>query len=120
MKRSFILLLFASLLFGCSHTANCATCHQPDGYGVPNMQPALVDDDIVAGDPTQIIRVVVQGPVAVLPPGRPAYGNTMPSFTQLTDEQIADVLTYIRHEYGHNASVIDAQDVRTVRSQFGY
>jgi mono/diheme cytochrome c family protein len=139
MKRFFFFLPLASLLCGCTqtpdvpavaspevlaaghqvYTANCETCHQPDGYGVPNMQPALVDDDIVAGDPTQIIRVVLQGPATVLPAGRPTYANVMPAFKQLTDEQIADVLTYIRHDYGHGASPIAVDQVHTVRAQFG-
>ena len=139
MKQLLVLLPFVVLMVGCSqspeapavdpakvladgqkvYTTNCETCHQPDGYGVPNMQPALVDDDIVAGDTTQLIRVVLQGPAKVLPAGRPTYANVMPSFNQLTDEQIADVLTYIRHEYGHDASPVDAQQVKTVRSQFG-
>jgi len=138
MKRSISLLSFAVLISGCTQTpdapavaspqvlaagqqvyhTNCETCHQPDGYGVPDMQPALVDDDIVAGDPTQIIRVVLQGPANVLPAGRPTYSNVMPRFNQLTDEQVADVLTYIRHEYGHDASPIGVDQVKTVRSQF--
>jgi mono/diheme cytochrome c family protein len=139
MKRLFILLPFAFLLFACTptpeapkeaspetlasglkvYTDNCATCHQVDGTGVATMQPALVNDDIVAGDPTQLIRVVLQGPAAVLPPGRPKYSNTMPPFRQLTDQQIADALTYIRHDYGHQASVIDAPQVQTIRAEFG-
>jgi mono/diheme cytochrome c family protein len=139
MKRFLILLPLASLFFGCTpgpqtpkeaspqvlasglqvYTTNCATCHQVDGSGVPNIQPALIDDDIVAGDPTQLIRVVLQGPTAVLSPDRPRYSNKMPSFNRLTDQQIADVLTYIRHDYGHEASVINLQQVQTVRAQFG-
>jgi mono/diheme cytochrome c family protein len=142
MKRFFVFLPLASFLLGCNqapvappapeeaapqvlaagqavYNTSCTTCHQPDGYGVPNMQPALVDDDIVAGDPTQVIRVVLQGPAKVLPSGRPSYANVMPAFNQLTDEQIADVLSFIRHEYGHDASPISADEVKTVRSQFG-
>lgn len=139
MKRLFLLLPFASLLFGCTqapeapqeaspqviasglkvYTANCATCHQGDGYGVTNMQPALVDDDIVAGDPALLIRAVLKGPATVLPPGRPRYSNAMPPFNRLTDQQIADVLTYIRHDFGHQASVIEARQVQTIRTQFG-
>jgi mono/diheme cytochrome c family protein len=139
MKRFIVLLPFASLLFGCTptpeapkeaspevlasglqvYTANCATCHQVDGSGVATLQPALVNDDIVAGDPTQLIRVVLKGPAAVLPPGRPRYYNTMPPFNRLTDQQIADVLTYIRHDYGQQASPIDVQQVQATRAEFG-
>lgn len=139
MKRLLVFLPFVSLLFGCTqtpeapkgaspevlasglqvYTANCAACHQVDGSGVPNIQPALIDDDIVAGDPIQLIRVVLKGPATVLPPGRPTYSNTMPPFSRLTDQQIADVLTYIRHDFGAQASPIEVQQVQTIRTQSG-
>src|SRR5262245_58236479 len=46
----------------------CATCHMPDGSGVPGLQPALVDSPVVAGDPRTLIRVVMHGPAKALPP----------------------------------------------------
>jgi mono/diheme cytochrome c family protein len=139
MKRVFVWLPVACLLAGCSqapetspetsaqtleaghkvYTANCAACHQVDGYGVENMQPALVNDDIVAGDPQVLVRVLLKGPAAVLPAGRPHYSNTMPQFSHLTDEQIANVLTFIRHDYGNQASPIDTQQVQIIRAQSG-
>ena len=139
MKRFFVFLPFTGLLLCCSqapdapketstqaltagvqvYTANCAACHQVDGSGVPNIQPALIDDDIVAGDPNLLIRAVLNGPAKVLPPGRPTYSNAMPAFSRLTDQQIADVLTYIRHDFGEQASAIDAQQVQVIRTQSG-
>ena len=139
MKRFFLFLPFAGCLLGCTsapetpkevspqvlasglqvYTVNCASCHQVDGYGVSNMQPALVDDPVVAGDPQMLIRVVLKGPAAVLPSDRPHYSNIMPAFDRLTDQQIADLLTYIRHDYGHQTAIIEARQVGAVRSQFG-
>jgi mono/diheme cytochrome c family protein len=101
------------------YTANCAACHQVDGSGVPNIQPALTDDDIVKGDTTVLVRAVLQGPDAVLPHDRPTYSNKMPPFSRLTDQQIADVLTYIRHDFCHQTSTISAQQVQTVRTRLG-
>jgi mono/diheme cytochrome c family protein len=139
MKRIVLILPFVLPLLGCSpgpgtveqpedsqqvlasglqvYTGNCAACHQVDGSGVQSFNPALVDDAIVAGDPKQLVNLVLKGPATVLPPGRPHYSSNMPPFARLTDQQIADVLTYIRHEYGHQASAIDAQLVQTLRSQ---
>ncbi|HEY0256221.1 MAG TPA: cytochrome c [Candidatus Methylacidiphilales bacterium] len=139
MNRFFACLPFVCFLCGCTptpeapkenlpeilaaglkvYTANCATCHQTDGYGVSNMLPALVDNAVVAGDPVVLVRLVLKGPAAVLPADRPHYSNTMPPFNRLTDEQIADVLTYIRHDYGHEAPPIDVHQVQTIRAQFG-
>jgi mono/diheme cytochrome c family protein len=139
MKHIFVCVAAALLLWGCSqapeapvaatpqtleagrqvYTANCAACHQADGNGVPNMQPALVDDPVVQGDTTQLIRVVLQGPAAVLPEDRPHYSNMMPPFSRLSDQQIADLLTYLRHDFGHQASPVGVDQVQTIRAQFG-
>ena len=96
---------------------SCGVCHMTDGSGVPGMQPALDGDPLVAGDPAQLIRVLLQGPAKVLPDNRPAFSNTMPPFSQLSDQQIADLLTYVRQQYGGNASEIEASQVAIVRSQ---
>ena len=141
MKRLYLTLLLVLPVTGCSpgpgtaeqsedsqqvlasgfqvYTGNCAVCHQVDGSGVQSFNPALADDDIVAGDPQRLVNLLLKGPAVVLPPGRPHYSSNMPPFARLTDQQIADVLTYIRHEYGHKASPIDAQLVQTLRSQAG-
>ena len=97
------------------YAAACATCHMVDGSGVANLQPALRDNPVVAGDPTQLIRIVLEGPAKVLPANRTHYSNTMPPMSQLKDDQIARVLTYIRQEYGGKASEIRPDQVATVR-----
>jgi mono/diheme cytochrome c family protein len=97
------------------YLGSCAACHMPDGTGVPGMQPALDGDPVVAGDPTQLIRVVLLGPNKALPENRPVFSNTMPPFSQLSDQQIADVLTYIRQQYGDNASEIEPSQVAALR-----
>jgi mono/diheme cytochrome c family protein len=101
------------------YTANCATCHQVDGSGVSNMQPALLKDDVVNGDVDQLIRVVLKGPAAVLPAGRPRYSNVMPGFSRLNDQQIADLLTYVRTTFGPQATLVQASQVAAQRSALG-
>ncbi len=93
----------------------CATCHMADGSGAGQMQPALKNDAIIKGDPTQLIRVLLQGPAAVLPADRPKFGNVMPAFSILTNEQIADVLTYVRQNFGGGASKVTPAQVATQR-----
>ena len=73
----------------------------------------------MAGDPEMLIRVVLQGPAAVLPEDRPHYTNMMPPFSRLTDQQISDLLSYLRHDFGHQASPVGVEQVQTVRAQFG-
>jgi mono/diheme cytochrome c family protein len=96
---------------------SCAVCHMTDGSGVPGMQPALDGDPVVGGDPGQLIRLILQGPAKVLPADRPIFSSTMPAFDQLSDQQIADLLTYLREQYGGKASVIKPEQVAVERGK---
>lgn len=93
----------------------CAACHMADGSGAAQMQPALVGSAVVKGDATQMIRVVLKSPAAVLPADRPKYGNVMPAFSMLTDEQIANVVTYIRQRFGSGADAVTPVQVAAQR-----
>jgi glucose/arabinose dehydrogenase len=96
----------------------CAICHMPDGSGVSSMQPALVGDAIVAGDPSVLIKLILKGPAAVLPPDRPHYSNVMPAFAQvLSDHDIADVATFLRRTAGGGASAVTPDQIATLRNQ---
>lgn len=95
----------------------CAPCHMPDGSGAGQLQPALAGDAVVRGDVTQLISVVLRGPAAVLPADRPKYSNIMPAFDLLKDDQIADLLTYLRQDFGKGASAVTAAQVAAVRAK---
>jgi mono/diheme cytochrome c family protein len=93
----------------------CAVCHMADGKGVSGLQPPLLGSAVVKGDPDQLIRVLLRGPAAVLPANRVKYGNIMPAFSSLTDEQVATLLTYLRQDYGNNAPAIAVSAVTALR-----
>ena len=94
----------------------CAVCHQPDGSGAPNLQPALRDDPVVAGDSARLIRILLRGPAAVLPPGRPHYQNVMPAMAGLPDRDLANVLTFVRKAFGHGAPPVTVAEVAAQRA----
>lgn len=98
------------------YAQHCATCHMADGTGVPSLQPSLVDSAVVRGDERLLIRVVLLGPAAVLPPDREHYSNTMPGFAALADPEIAALLTYVRREFGGGAPPVAAESVAAVRA----
>ena len=79
----------------------CLTCHQADGGGVPRMNPPLINTSYVTGDKTKLIKWVLQGSVEKVPIDGKSYSNNMPPQKNLTDQQIADVLTYIRSSFGN-------------------
>jgi mono/diheme cytochrome c family protein len=82
------------------YVRHCITCHMPDGSGVPSLQPALLDNKIVTGEPGGLIRTVLHGP-----------GPSHAFAPVLSDAEAGDLLTYIRQAFGSNASSVQAKDV---------
>ena len=96
----------------------CAVCHMVDGSGVPNMQPAIDGGNkVVMGDPDRLIALMLKGAEGVLPANRERYANQMPAFDTLTDEEIAEVLSYIRGSFGNKAAAITPKQVAAVRAK---
>ena len=95
---------------------NCLTCHQSNGSGVPNLNPPLRGTDWVLGDKTRLINVVLKGLQGQEIEGD-MYDNAMPAHDFLKDDQIADVLTFIRSNFGNKADAITADEVKTVRGK---
>lgn len=94
---------------------HCLTCHQPDGSGAPPMNPPLVSTSFVLGDPVALVPIVLNGMKGVEVDGV-RYKNVMPGFDFLTDQEVADVLTYIRNSFGNNAGEVTPQFVNATRS----
>jgi mono/diheme cytochrome c family protein len=94
----------------------CLTCHQADGYGVPGLNPPIVKTEWVLGDKTRLITVLLKGLNIPLNINGQTYRNPMPSHDFLTDTEIANVLTYIRSNFGNKANAVTAAEVKTVRA----
>ncbi|MBL9134685.1 MAG: cytochrome c [Verrucomicrobiales bacterium] len=102
--------------------AGCVACHQPNGSGNPaNGCPPLAKSDwVLAEGPARLIRIVLhgaQGPITVN--GKPWNGNMTPFGPVLNDDQIANVLTFIRQspEWGNNAGEVTPEMVKAVREK---
>lgn len=98
------------------YTLYCLTCHQADGGGVPNMNPPLTKTSYVLGDKNKIIQIVLKGFNENVEINGDTYTNVMPPQANLTDQEVADVLTYVRNNFGNKAAPIKAADVKKVRS----
>jgi mono/diheme cytochrome c family protein len=96
----------------------CSACHALDGRGVPQLFPALAGSPLVhAENPLSLIRIVLRGARSVATPAEPTAPG-MPSYAwQLTDQQVASVLTYIRNSWGSAAPAVDASDVAKARDE---
>ena len=95
---------------------SCASCHQADGSGVPNLQPSLIGDPVIGEEsPKTLIEVILKGPAAVLPPNRPHYGNLMTPFDSLSDREVASLVTFLRKAFGKPGAAVKAADVAAER-----
>ena len=98
----------------------CFACHQPTGTGLPNMFPPLAGSDwLSAPKPDRIIRIVlhgITGPITIngKPFSTPAP-MMPPQGAALSDQQIADVLTFVRSSWGNNASAVTPDQVKAIR-----
>ena len=94
----------------------CLSCHQADGGGVPNMSPPLIKTSFVLGDKEKLIGIVLNG-LKNVDINDETYSNPMPALGPvLKDQEIADVLTYVRNSFGNKASTVTAAEVKTVRN----
>ncbi|MES2274821.1 MAG: cytochrome c [Bacteroidota bacterium] len=98
------------------YTLYCLTCHQADGGGVPNMNPPLINTTYVLGDKNKIIQIVLKGFNENVEINGDTYTNVMPAQVSLTDQEVADVLTYVRNSFTNKASAISAAEVKKVRA----
>jgi mono/diheme cytochrome c family protein len=98
------------------YARNCLACHQADGYGVPNMQPAITDGTWVKGEVQPLALFVLTGGFNSAERKDSASHNVMPAFRQLPDQELAAILTFIRQKFGGGASAVTAADVAAARA----
>ena len=96
----------------------CAGCHMRDGGGIAGVFPALAGSSAIqASHADTVLRVVLQGQRIVTTPGKPT-GIAMPAFAwKLDDQEVADVVSYIRNAWGNRASMVSGKDVAQARSK---
>ena len=94
----------------------CAGCHMQNGEGIAHVFPAIKGNTgAQAQDPTSLARLVLQGAHSAKTPAKPE-GFAMPAFGwKLSNEDIADVLTYIRASWGNQAEPVKASKIADVR-----
>jgi mono/diheme cytochrome c family protein len=86
-------------------TTNCQACHQAAGTGIKGAFPALAGDPFVTGEPSVLTARVLTGKG-----GMPAFGP------QLSDAEIAAVLSYIRSAWGNHAGAVTPAQVSAARA----
>lgn len=95
---------------------NCAACHRTDGHGYTRVFPALAGNPVLqTADATSLINIVLNG--GTLPATHTAPSTfTMPAFAwRLSDQEVADVVSFVRGSWGNKGAPVKASDVANVR-----
>jgi mono/diheme cytochrome c family protein len=97
--------------------STCAVCHQATGKGLPGAFPPLAQSSWVEGRDTTLVRIVLHGVQGALTVNGTTYNSAMPAFGgQLSDAQIAAVLTYIRSQWGNKTPAVSPTVVSAQRA----
>jgi nitrite reductase (NO-forming) len=98
------------------YAKTCATCHQANGQGLANAIPPLAKNSFETGDPKKVIATVLHGLNGKVTVNGKTYDGTMPAWKgQLSNAEIAAVITYVRTSWGNKASKVSEKDVAAVK-----
>lgn len=94
----------------------CIACHEADGSGAPRIYPPLPGNaNLQSADPSSTLRVILDGAETVTTLRAP-NGGSMPAYAvKMSDQQIADVTTFIRNSWGNAAPAVTATQVAKAR-----
>ncbi|MBS1669606.1 MAG: PQQ-dependent sugar dehydrogenase [Bacteroidetes bacterium] len=97
-----------------TYTKYCAICHQANGLGNDRFPP-LSGSEWVNGNKDSLINIVLLGLKGTVQVKGKTYDNNMPRLNMLTDEEIAEALTYIRQNFQNTSSTVSSDDVSKAR-----
>lgn len=95
------------------YDAICVACHQPTAQGVPSVFPPLAKSDYLMADKQRSIRIVAKGLTGKITVNGKDFDSAMPP-PGLKPEQIADVLTYVRNNFGNSGDAVSVDEVNAV------
>jgi mono/diheme cytochrome c family protein len=98
------------------YARTCIACHQPTGKGLPPVFPSISETPIVVGNPELPIKFILQGLMGPITVGGTTFNSMMPPVAGVNDQDIADVLTYVRQSFGNKGNPVSADQVKAVRA----
>lgn len=98
------------------YTVYCMSCHMEDGKGTPDINPPLAKADYIKNPVKLLIKIILEGQSGEITVNKKKYNSFMPPQYYLTDEQVADVMNYIRNTWGNKvAGTVTPAQVKAVR-----
>lgn len=98
------------------YTQNCAACHQNDGAGLKGAFPPLAKSDYLMADKKRAVETVINGLEGKITVNGEEYNGVMPALG-LDDEDVANVVTYIRNSFGNSSDEVKPSEVKALRKK---
>ncbi len=95
----------------------CSVCHQANGAGIPGVFPPLAKSDFLAADPHRAIGIALRGLTGKVVVNGGEYNSVMPPMSQLNDDEVANILTFVLNSWDNKGGNIDAATVKAERAK---
>ncbi len=102
---------------GIAYFKYCLACHQIDGSGVSRTYPPLKESEVVNGDKERLVRILLNGLSGEIVIKGKTFNGVMPAQSFLSDQEIADILTYVRSNFGNSADTLTKEEVSEIREK---
>ena len=97
-------------------SGTCSVCHQTNGAGLPGVFPPLAKSDYLAADPKRAIEILLHGLTGKISVNGGDYNSVMPPMSQLNDDAVANILTYVLNTWGNPGGRILTDEVKKARA----
>ena len=97
-------------------TGTCSVCHQANGEGLAGVFPPLAKSDLIAADPKRAIQILLHGLSGKVTVNGKDYNSVMPPMSQLNDDEVANIVTYVLNSWGNPGGRVAADEVAKVRA----
>jgi nitrite reductase (NO-forming) len=98
------------------YKGTCSACHQPDARGLPNVFPPLAGSDFLLADSRRAIGIVLNGLSGPVTVNGNSFNSVMAPLSQLNDDEIAHILTFVNNSFGNKGDRVLPEDVSAVRA----
>ncbi len=95
----------------------CSACHQPDGRGLEGVFPPLAKSDYIAADPHRVPHILLGGLSGKITVNGRDYDSVMPPMNQLTDDEIANIATFVLNSWGNPGGRVTKAEAAAIRAQ---
>jgi nitrite reductase (NO-forming) len=94
----------------------CSVCHQANGQGLAGVFPPLAKSDLIAADPKRVVDIMLHGLSGKVTVNGTEYNSVMPPMTQLTDDEVANIATYVLNSWGNPGGQMHKEDAAKARA----